>query len=167
VPAAKHGPNRFDRYLAIHNTVMDRYRDHGFILTDDLEVRDLGNEQILMEGTITCADGVYIAVTKMLRILDGDGSTATVQTIAYSYSAVLAGRGNIFRYCAPHDLTDGVEHHSYHHVHRFSVFDDDSHGTISRLSEDDWPTLGEVIEELRGWCADHAHRLAVLAGGAQ
>jgi hypothetical protein len=161
----KHGPNRLDRYLAIHDTVMDKYRAQGFILSDDLKVKDLGNGEILMEGTIECTDSVRIEVTKTLRVLDGDGSTATVQTVEHSYSAILTGRGNIFRYCAPHGENDGVPHHPHHHVHRFDAFSGEDGGEIGILKEDAWPTLGEVIEEVRGWCADNAHRLLAQPSG--
>ncbi len=145
---------------------MARYVDQGFVLADGLTWRNFpqtfGSGEILVEGTILCASGVRVEVTKTLQILDGAGQTAIVQTVAYSYSAVLTGTGNIFRYCSPHP-DDEAPHHPHHHVHRFNVLADDDRGTIDLVGDDeDWPTLGEVLGELRGWCADNAERLAAL-----
>jgi hypothetical protein len=163
--SGKHGPNRLDRYLAIHDAAMGRYREQGFIEGGDIDIRDLGNGEILMSGEILCSNRTRIDVTKTLRILDGSGASAIVQTVDYSYCAVLSGVGNVFRYCAPHGADDGVPHHPHHHVHRFDVFAGDERGTVTLIDEEkDRPTLGEVIDELRGWCADNAAALSARNG---
>jgi hypothetical protein len=155
----KHGPKRLDRYLDIHETVMDRHRRDGFIVDDDLKVEVLVN-LIAITGTIKCHGGVRIAVRKNLQIVGFEGTTPVVRTVDYSYSVVLTGKGNIVRYCAPHSDTDGVDHHPHHHVHRFDVWADDEHGAVTLFGDDAWPTLSEVFKEVQGWCADNAERLA-------
>jgi hypothetical protein len=154
VPLDKHRRQRFDRYIAIHETVMSQFRDQGFVRGDTLAIEDLGSGVIGITGRIECAEGTYIAVEKLLAIADGEGATALVETVAYSYSAVLARVGNIFRYCSPHD-----DHNEDHHVHRFDVRAGDMSGTLTFHGRGGWPTLGEVIEELRGWVADNAEWL--------
>lgn len=92
---------------------MGRYREQGFIEGGDIDVRDLGNGEILMNSGILCSNGTRIDVTKTLRIFEGSGASVIVQTVDYSYCAVLSGVGNIFRYCAPHGAADGVPHHPH------------------------------------------------------
>ena len=162
MPAGKHKPNNLNSYLSIHETAMAQYRDQGFIVDDTLVVEDVGAGLIRIGGRIDCAGGVRIDVEKTLEIVDYGGSVPLVQTIDYSYSAVLNGRGNIFRYCSPHGDDDGVPHHPHHHVHRFDVLAGDEEGAVTTHGEEQWPTLAEVFEELRGWCADNAELLAAL-----
>ena len=57
---------------------------------------------------IYCTNDTRIEVEKVLEIVSGYGSTALVQTIDYSYNAVLNGRGNIFRYIASRTATTGL-----------------------------------------------------------
>lgn len=54
----KHGPNRLDRYQEIHETVMERLRKEGFILSDDLEFAVLGNGVIELKGLVECLGGI-------------------------------------------------------------------------------------------------------------
>ena len=75
-----------------------------------------------------------------------------VQTVAYSYNAALNGRGVILRYDSPH-----VHHNHLHHVHRYDVLKGDSTGRLEPVDQDEWPTLGEVVEELRVWYYDLRH----------
>ncbi len=154
---AKHGPNRLDRYWAIHETVMQTFRDRGFVLEDDLQLDANGDGRFLITGRIICEGGLYITVTKVLRILSGDGPTSEVQTEAYSYNAVLGGVDNVFRYDSPHISQqdqqghERPDHHQIHHKHTYDVLGDKSQLPIAEVSAADWPTLGEVIEELADW----------------
>lgn len=136
---------------------MQRYRDEGFIVSDDLEFRDIGGGVIELQGRITCARSLYIDVRKALQIVDGDGHNATVQTFAYTYCAVLAGVGNVFRYCSPHE-----DHNQDHHVHEFDVLAGDRAGNVRPVGEDGWPLLGEAIGRLQQWACDHSLELEKL-----
>ena len=153
--ADKHGPNRLDRYQEIHETVMGHLRDEGFVLSDTLAFSDLGDGVIELEGHIHCRGGIRLEVEKLLDVLSGDGATAMVQTFAYSYHACLeGGRGNIVRYDSAHP-----DHNQDHHVHRYDVFAGDVEGSVEMLGHDGWPTLGDVLHELRDWYYEHSDKL--------
>ncbi|MCC6997457.1 MAG: hypothetical protein IT370_22770 [Deltaproteobacteria bacterium] len=136
---------------------MQTFRDRGFVLEDDLQLEANGDGRILISGRVICEGGLYIGVSKVLSILSGDGPTSEVQTDAYSYNAVLGGIGNVFRYDSPHlrqEDQSGHErpdHHQIHHKHTYDVLRGGEQTAISEVSEIDWPTLGEVIEELADW----------------
>jgi hypothetical protein len=146
---SKHAPNLFSRYESIHETVMAQMRRGGFVVSDALVFTPLP-KAILLEGTIDCQGQIRIDVRKRLDVLDDRGDDPLVQTIFYSYNVALAGRGTIFRYDSPHQ-----NHRRFHHVHRYDVLSDDTEGTVERVPEDDWPTLGEVILEAQDWYYEH------------
>lgn len=130
---------------------MQQYRDAGFILKDNLTFDDFGNGIITLTGRIECLYGLYIDVTKTLQIVDGTGHNARVQTVSYSYDAAVPKVGNVFRYDSPHP-----DHHQNHHVHRFEIITGGVEGVVTFHGIEGWPTLGEVIGELRDWAASNA-----------
>ncbi len=134
---------------------MGQFRAQGFIILDDLEFAPDGFGIISVKGRVNCQYGLCVDVTKLLEIVEGDGAAALVQTFAYSYCAVLSGVGNVFRYDSAH-----ATHNEDHHVHRYDVLNGDTRGTTTIHGVDRWPTLGEVVEELRGWAADHSEALS-------
>lgn len=125
---------------------MGQYVARGFVTRDDVQIEDLGNGEIWMHGEIWCDGGVRVTVDKYLMVVN-EGPPVVVQTRDYSYNASLSGRGNIFRYCSPH-----ADHNCFHHRHDFDAFakDPSETETIARIPGD-WPTLGDVIEELFKW----------------
>lgn len=137
---------------------MARYRDSGFLLDDDLDFMPDGDGVIALVGTITFDGGIRLDVAKKLRILEGEASTAMVQTFAYAYNANVAGLGNILRYCSPHD-----DHNEFHHKHTYDLLAGDRSGTVTEIDADSWPTLGEVFGELHAWFCTHAEQLAAVA----
>ena len=140
---AKHGSNRLNAYLQIHETVMECQLRNGFVLADELVFTPIHNG-ILLEGDILCQGPIRLQVRKIIRILEGEGSDALVQTAAYSYNALLPSRGNIFRYDSPH-----ATHNKEHHVHRYDVLNSGLQLPIQWLRDEaQRPTLGEVIDEL-------------------
>lgn len=142
----KHGPNRLYAYLQIHETVMERQLRNGFVLSDELVFTPIHNG-ILLEGDVICLGTIRLQVRKIIKILEGDGAEAFVQTVLYSYNAILAGRGNIFRYDSPH-----ATHNKEYHVHRYNVLSGGEQLPIEWLSEEEQrPTLGEVIDKLADW----------------
>jgi len=159
--AGKHAPKRLDRYLAIHAAVMGHRQDEGFVLEDGLML-DRVPVGYRMSGSILCAGGLRVEVRKVLRIVSGEAATAMVQTVDYTYHATLDGFGNLLRYCSPHDDDAHPEHKPYHHKHSYDVLGGDVVGSIEAIAEDDWPTLGEVLAELRDWYSTHAERIEAL-----
>ena len=154
---AKHGSNRLNAYLQIHETVMERQLRNGFVVSDELVFTPIHNG-ILLEGDILCQGAIRLQVRKIIKILQGDGADALVQTVAYSYNALLPGIGNIFRYDSPH-----ATHNKEHHVHRYNVLNGGVQFPIEWLTEEEHrPTLGEVIDELADWYYTHYDKVMSL-----
>ncbi len=150
----KHGPNRITNYLETHDTVMGQFVDAGFVLIDALELVPVGVGYFVIIGQLSCLGGIVLDVYKLLKVVDGEGSSARVQTISYVYNAHLRGVGNILRYDSPHP-----DHNCFHHVHRFDVFNGDRDGRVEPIDEEAWPTLGDVLGELQKWFYDNYTRL--------
>lgn len=150
----KHGPNRITNYFETHDAIMGQFVDGGFILADTLEIVPIGAGYIAILGSVSCLGEIELDVWKILEVVDGHGSTARVQTIAYAYNAHLRGIGNIFRYDSPHP-----DHNRYHHVHKFEVFGDDHEGRVEEIDAAEWPTLGDVLSELQSWFYENYERL--------
>jgi hypothetical protein len=155
VASDKHGPNRLNRYLEIHETFMAGFRAEGFVESYDLPFDEYGGGTIICDGRIECGC-LYIDVTKMLSVLDDEGASSLVQTQSYSYNVVLRGVGNVFRYCSSHATELAPEHNPWDHRHHFDVFAGDKDGTVAQCA---WPALSEVIREAQEWVATHRSTL--------
>lgn len=135
---------------------MDTFLRRGdFVTAENLAFDEVGHGLISLSGTITCVSGIYIDVSKNLRILGGHGPNARVQTHSYTYNAVIGKLGNIVRYDSPHPT-----HNQEHHVHRYDPLAGDSDGRIEFLfDEERRPTLGEVIAEVAEWYYDNVDEI--------
>jgi hypothetical protein len=100
----KHSPIELGKYLSIHQAAMGSLERDGRVLPggDQLSVQRV-ERGVLIEGRIRCPGGIAIDVTKVLAVLSGEGDTAIVQTVAYTYHVRIEGLGNLLRYCGPHD----------------------------------------------------------------
>jgi hypothetical protein len=156
----KHGPNRLESYLQVHESYMATFREEGFVVHDGCDFTFLG-EVILLEGTISCLDGITIEVRKEIGVLSGRGGAARVQTRSFCYHAGLRGGEGILRYDSPHG------HRPYHHKHIYGTFGDGREIAIEELRDDEIPTLGDVIRELQAWHQEHAVRLRRRPGAGQ
>lgn len=94
---SRHGPNRLTNYLGTHETVMAQWAARGFLLVDGLEFGAFGGGYFVINGTLQCLGNIVVEVDKVLQVVDGDGSTARVQTVWYRYNARLPGKGVIVR----------------------------------------------------------------------
>ena len=149
----KHGPNRLEKYLRVHDAHMQRHKDSGFVLDDGLSFNPLGRGYILLSGSVRCAGNIELEVRKVLAVRNGSGFAATVESVEYSYNAKVVGVGNIVRYDSPH------KHRPEHHVHRFDVLGKRKEERIETIPGRDWPTLGEVIQELDDWYRENFQAL--------
>lgn len=144
----KHAPIRLTKYLEIHEKAIRDLQGRGFLLDADLEISAQGNDFLTMGGTLYCA-GNQIKVQILKQIcLSGDEPLA--QTGQYAYTAVLSGIGNIIRYDSPH-----MDHNRFHHAHKYDVLNGDKEGTIDELSEDQRPTLAQMVDDLESWYYDN------------
>ena len=150
----KHGPCRLQNYLSIHETVFRQFVDSGFIGSDTLAIERFG-PNIYLGGQVGCLGGIIVSVMKKIAILNHEPDPF-VQTEMYSYNASIAGRGSIFRYDNQHPDNLHPGHQDPHHKHLFDwKSSEELEGSPIWLGETAWPTLGEVMEELRTWHSDH------------
>ncbi|HET6879134.1 MAG TPA: DUF6516 family protein [Pirellulales bacterium] len=155
----KHGASRFSRYLEIHETVLGQYRDQYFVGGDAIKFERFGSRHYLMQGEIACRGNIVVAVDKILEVCDREPDPL-VQTVRYSYNVYAKGKWNIFRYDNQHPDWRYPGHHDEHHRHAFDWdTGDELPDSPEWIGADRWPTLGEVIEEVRRWHADNYHRL--------
>ncbi len=104
----RHQPIRYDRYIEIHETVINRYYASGFIGEDTLEFNVLKRGVIELKGEIACLGNILIDVHKILILQSGNSNVRSdlVHTSHYSYNASVRGFGSIFLYdnAHPHHL---------------------------------------------------------------
>ena len=155
VDADRHGPCRFDRYVSIHETVLDQFRTEGFVNGDTLEFFDLG-PLLEIAGEIGCAGRIVVKVWKLLEY-SGGGELPFVRTVRYSYNVSVRNAGNVFRYDNAHAY-DG--HADAHHRHEYDwPRPGQVDGSPVWIGAARWPTLGEVIREAADWRAANRDRL--------
>jgi hypothetical protein len=124
---------------------MRRFVDEGFVVDDGLAFEPLPGG-FLLSGEVECLGHIVLEVTKVLTIVGGTTRDPVVQTTSYTYNARIRGVGNILRYCSAH-----ADHNSDHHVHRYDVVRGDRRGTTTLHGAPGWPTLGDVMAEIRDW----------------
>lgn len=124
-------------------------RADGFVGEDTLVLEPIGAGLLAMAGEIACLGGIVVRVEKYLEVLEGEAADAHVRTFEYQYNAFVRGRANILRYDNVHAYPG---HGDAHHGH---VYDWETGqqvpGSPFWVGEHGWPTLGEVLEELRTW----------------
>lgn len=155
----RHGPNRFKAYREIHETVINQFMDSGFVGFETLEFNPIP-KGFLLEGEIACQGEIIITVEKFLEILSGEKDNATVQTVWYAYNASVRNRGTIFRYDNQDDDYLRPGHLDEHHKHLFDwSTGQELAGSPSWVGSNNWPTLGDVIQELEEWYWEHHSEL--------
>ena len=150
--ADKHAPDRFGRWIADHQSMMQGYLARAyFVLSENLALTDVGGGHVALGGAVECVNGIYLTVNETLKVVDGEGMNATVHPVRYSYNAVIGKLGPLLRYDSGHGT-----HHKGHHKHEYDVLAGDTEGMVILLAnEEARPTLGEVIDEVEAWYYDH------------
>lgn len=141
----RHGPSRLSNYLETHETILQQFRDGGFVKVDSLRYDyDSNNRLFVIKGAISCLGRIVIGVVKYLNLTEIDNEKF-VQTHYYSHNVSIQNKHNLFRY----DNSDHYQFHPPHHRHRFD-WKTGELLLIERIGSD-WPLLSEVIEEARVW----------------
>ena len=151
--ASRHKPNRFAPYIEIHNTVIDRFTERRFIGFNSIEFKLL-RDAITCKGQLGCSGQIIRKVDKFLDVLDhDDNGNLWVQTKWYAYNVSVQGYGNIFRYDnQDEDYGFRNEHQDPHHKHSFDwKTDEELLGSPHWIGSENWPTLGDVIQETQDW----------------
>ncbi len=150
---ARHGWNSWDQYYNIHANFIDDYLGH-FILADEIAI-DVTPDAITFDGRLVCVDGLEIHVTKLLDVRYLQSGRPEVRTRTYSYHVLRrhADRrvANLFRY-------DNIHPHPGHaDAHHRHEYDDDGveERHVEHVGAEQWPTLGQVIQETHQWWANH------------
>jgi len=116
---------------------------------DTLTLEPIGAGLLAMAGEIACLGGIMVRVEKYLEVLEGDALDVYVRTFEYQYNAFVRGRNNVLRYdnCHAHP-----GHRDPHHKHMYDWKTGHQLPDYPAwVAEHGWPTLGEVIEELKVW----------------
>lgn len=150
---SRHGPNRFNSYQQIHETVINQFQSQGFVGSDNLEFsRSFYPEGSVLSGEIACLGEILITVGKFLEAVDDLGNDPCVQTLWYSYNVSVQGHGNLLRYDNQHPGYRYPGHGDEHHKHRFDWrLDQELPGSPFWIGVHNWPLLGEVIQEVQDW----------------
>jgi len=154
---------------------MNQFLDQGFVDSHNLKFEDWEREddlsgvsipQLRLQGLIACRGKISITVDKYLDIIDGSGDDALIQTVSYAYNASVQGFGNILRYDNRDDyFVVHSAHKDKHHKHSFNwLTDTQNFEELTWVGYDNWPTLGQVIEELQDWYWSNYANLATHIG---
>jgi hypothetical protein len=162
--SVRHGPNRLQNYLQIHETVMGQLLYTGLVDEDGLDFLPGADGRFYFAGEVLLRDRrLKLTVVKALEVVEAtDPANPLVQTLSYSYNVSICGLGNVFRYCAPHD-DDAMEHHLQHHRHAYDPFGPEPHRyTVRLITDGDWPKMDEVIREADAWYWENLESLESL-----
>ncbi len=153
--ADRHGPCRLDRYVSVHETVLEQFRTEGFVNGDTLAFLDFG-PFLELAGEIGCAGRIVVKVWKRLEY-SGEGDIPFVRTVRYSYHVSVQHAGSLFRYDDAHPYPG---HADAHHRHQYGWPNPGQvDGSPAWVGAARWPTLGEVIREAADWRAANRDRL--------
>lgn len=162
VRTGRHSPNWLSSYQETHETVLNQFKSREFVESDDLVFLPFSDEYggeagILLSGNIACLGEILIGVNKFIEILDLYETDCKVQTRWYSYNVSIQGHGNLLRYDnqdPDYDFRSG--HQDEHHKHRFDWrLNEELPGSPFWMGEKDWPTLGQVLQEVQDWYWDN------------
>jgi hypothetical protein len=149
---AKHGWNSLQHYLEIHEKTLRMY--HRYMETPRLYAY---NEDTPYHHTLICTHiflqtykgtRIRVDIEKDIEVDRSNPKRTRARTFGYTYSANLPGKGELIRYCGPHgdwEEEGSAPHHKRHHKHDFRK---NPKGEVSLLGEDDWPHVGEFLEEV-------------------
>jgi hypothetical protein len=139
--------------------VLNQFKSTGLVGDDTLDLYAFGGD-LLMQGEIACIGMIVVGVWKILEYTSPQGAPAEVQTLAYSYNVSIRGMGNLFRYDNQHADWLHYGHRDEHHKHVFNFeTGDELADSPLWIGADRWPTLGQVLEEIRDWYGHNRERL--------
>lgn len=135
---------------------MAQLRQSGFVHADTLEWEPVHGHLVLL-GEIACNGYIIVKVHKTLAVLDGEGSVALVQTIAYSYNAFVKGHGTFLRIDNAHAHPGHADAH-HRHLQDWQT-GNELPGSPFWVGADGWQTLGDFLSDVRDWYWEHRSEL--------
>jgi len=135
---------------------MDQFIRDGFVYLDGTSWSSSAGS-FFLDGELRCCRGIVIRVYKRVDLVDRTGGVLMVQTGRYAYNASVHEFHNFLRCDNAHPHPG---HPDAHHRHRFDWrTGDDLPGSPEWVGSHGWPTLGDFIEEVKGWYWDHFDEL--------
>lgn len=132
---------------------MEDLLSSGFAIEDNAEFT-FSPSVVVLKGPILCVDSIVLEVDKAIHVLSGRGPSAIVQTHKFTYHARIRAEYNLLRYDSAH------RHRPYAHKHIFDPFDRGREIQIIELrTEEEIPSLRQVVDELRAWYEENGDRL--------
>ncbi len=149
---SKHDWNSLQHYLDIHEKTIRAYHRY-------MEVpRNYQYQTVTPYYHILSCHKIFIHtykntrlrvdITKDIEIDPSNPKRPRARTFKYSYNANIPGGGELIRYCSPHEDWEeegSAPHHRRHHKHDFRK---NPKGEITLIGDNDWPHVGEFIEEI-------------------
>lgn len=156
----KHSPNSYEKYFEIHARCLESLKASGVVCNETLEIDQLDCARLRIKGFVYCRGGLELKVDKILKV-EKTSRGQTIQAVKYSYNLRFSNGGNIFRYDNAH-VHSYLGHKSPFHVHRFNPMGVQLPNSPTEVpSEEDWPTLTEVIEEADSYYWTHLYSTVV------
>lgn len=128
---------------------MERLRQEGFVQNDSLLWGPSGRN-IRLVGEIACLGNIRIRVYKSLSVSPSK-TVPIVQTIDYSYTAVVTGYGRIVQVDGTHKHDNHEDAHHRHELDWRKDKDRNEHGRLIWLGEQRWPSLADFVREMHAW----------------
>ena len=135
--AEKHGWNDLEEYLHVALRVVEQ---HPFVVDHTLSIQT-SPEAGEISGDVFCHDNIILDVAKHFEIRERR-NRREARTVRYSYHARYENGENILRYDNSH-ARRRPGHRTHHHKHDWRSGREE----IGHVGND-WPHLGEVLEEL-------------------
>lgn len=140
----KHSLNSYEKYFEIHVRCLESLKASGVVCSETLEIEQLDCSRLRMKGFVYCRGGLELRVDKTLKS-ENTPKGLSIQAVKYCYHLRFINGANIFRYDNAHPHPG---HKTAFHVHRYDPMGVEIPGSpIEIPNEDEWPTLGEVLEE--------------------
>ncbi|MCA9876209.1 MAG: hypothetical protein KC442_00445 [Thermomicrobiales bacterium] len=154
VVADKHGWYELHNYLFLHSLHLQRFVEEGFIVQNALShgssYDPRGNLiELMITGRITCQHRLFLDVEEEFEFSERSGRV-WVRVNGCKYHAGILGHPprTIFRYDTAHPYAG---HPDNYHKHLFDHETWREIGTPIWIGRQQWPSLAEVIDELRAW----------------
>lgn len=149
---SKHSWNSLQHYLGIHHKTLrffEKLMETPRVYTHKIEnevtqtLRAAGIIFLTYRGS-----RVRVDIKKTLEINLSNPKRPRARTFEYRYAASRPNQSPLIRYCSPHgnwEEEGTAPHHRYHHKHDYTK---NPKGDVTILGDDDWPHVGEFLEEV-------------------
>lgn len=155
--ADRHGWNEYENYIIRLERQVRDFSEAGFVHSSsvgDLTSRSRRDHapELVFSGRLSCADSLYIDVEETFEVMTRAGRP-WIRMVGSKFQAGISGPGPriIFRYDNAHSYPG---HPDAFHKHQFDPATWQQADWPVWIGRAQWPSLGDVLEELRQWWED-------------